>query len=482
LGHESTNTSRSSTQVPLGALSISIVITLRWKKLPRANSAAGSFDPFKRQECDRRSQEIYALHQQGVTVRELAEQFGLSQQRVGGICTAERKHEQGHLPPQKNGQMIEECSFTQPIAAILFHCYNYFQHSLKGFFPVKTGASDQAAIKALQSCLEKIPFLQVESIQQADLPGEPDLRVTVCVQERSIQFLVKISNNGQPRWARQATYELQQWLTNLPNAYGIFVAPYISSAAAAICQAAGIGYLDLAGNCYLSFETIFIQNTGVPNPFSEQRRLRSLYMPKSERILRVLLSQPKRAWKTADLAAEAGVSFGLVANVKKLLADREWLGTNTDGMYLARPGELLDDWVKAYNYRRSQMHEFYSLSEIPAVEAGLAETCERLGVQYALTSFSAAMRLAPMVRYNRVMAYVQGDLSAVAAEARFKPVDSGANVILLAPYDDGVFYGAAPVGGIMTASPVQVYLDVIGSRARGQEAADAIRQKLEATW
>ena len=40
----------------------------------------------------------------------------------------------------------------------------------------------------------------------------------------------------------------------------------------------------------------------------------------------------------------------------------------------------------------------------------------------------------------------------------------------------------AAVGGIITASPVQVYLDVIGSRARGQEAAEAIRQKLEATW
>jgi len=34
----------------------------------------------------------------------------------------------------------------------------------------------------------------------------------------------------------------------------------------------------------------------------------------------------------------------------------------------------------------------------------------------------------------------------------------------------------------MTASPVQVYLDVIGSRARGQEAAEAIRRELEAKW
>lgn len=34
----------------------------------------------------------------------------------------------------------------------------------------------------------------------------------------------------------------------------------------------------------------------------------------------------------------------------------------------------------------------------------------------------------------------------------------------------------------MTAAPVQVYLDVISSRARGQEAAEAIRRELEAKW
>ncbi len=46
----------------LGALPIALVITLRWKKLPRAKSANSSFDPFKRKEFDRRNQEIYALH------------------------------------------------------------------------------------------------------------------------------------------------------------------------------------------------------------------------------------------------------------------------------------------------------------------------------------------------------------------------------------------------------------------------------------
>ena len=97
-------------------------------------------------------------------------------------------------------------------------------------------------------------------------------------------------------------------------------------------------------------------------------------------------------------------------------------------------------------------------------------------------SFSGAIRIAPMVRYNRAAAYVEGDLLAVAAAAQIKPVDSGSNILLLTPYDEGVFYAASPIGNIITVSPVQVYLDVICSRARGQEAAEAIRRELEAKW
>jgi hypothetical protein len=64
---------------------------LRWKKLPRAKSANSGFDPFKRQEFDRRNQEIYALHMWVETAREVAQRFGLSEYRVWGICTAMHK-------------------------------------------------------------------------------------------------------------------------------------------------------------------------------------------------------------------------------------------------------------------------------------------------------------------------------------------------------------------------------------------------------
>ena len=333
---------------------------------------------------------------------------------------------------------------------------------------------------ALQDCLKQIPFIEVESIQPSlDFPG---LSANLLVQERSFKLLVRFQNSGQPRWARLAVYELKAAMSELTDTYGVFSAPYISPQAAAICREAGIGYFDLAGNCYLSFGGVYIHKEGSLNPFSEKRDLRSLYSPKAERVLRVLLTSARQSWKTQELAFAAQVSLGQVANVKKLLADREWLKTDSAGIILSNPSALLDEWAQRYDFRRNQVMEYYALADVAEAEVQFSEACERLGISYALTGFSAASRVAPMVRYQRVSAFINGEMEPIIAALGWKPVNSGANVSLLMPYDNGVFYAAKSVDGSQIVGLVQTYLDLQNSRGRGQEAAEAIRKELEKSW
>jgi len=343
---------------------------------------------------------------------------------------------------------------------------------------VKTYQKDIS--QALQDCLKQIPFVDVISIQpSSDLPG---LNAALLAQGSPFKLLVRFQNSGQPRLARLAVYELKVTLSESADVYGVFSAPYISPQAAAICREAGIGYFDLAGNCYLSFGGVYIHKEGAANPFSEKRDLRSLYSPKAERILRVLLTAPKRVWKTQELAQAAQVSLGQVANVKKLLADREWLKTDSTGMNLSNPSALLDEWAKRFDFRRNQVAEYYTLADVAEAEVQFSEACQQLGFSNALTSFSAASRIAPMVRYQRMSAYVNGEIELLAATLNWKPVNSGANIGLLIPYDDGVFYGATNVGGSQIAGLVQTYLDLQNSRGRGQEAAEAVRKEIEKSW
>jgi len=340
----------------------------------------------------------------------------------------------------------------------------------------------QSARTALQEYLEKVPFLRFEAIENLKANNGINFLATLRIQDRTILLLAEVKSNGQPRLARQAVYELKYWLTNQPNSYGVFIAPYITPRAGIICEDAGVGYLDFAGNCLLFFDTVYIRQTGAPNPKVQKRDLRSLYSPKAERILRALLNEPRRSWKLAVLAQTAEVSLGQVANVKKLLLDREWVSTTKDGLRLSNPAALLNEWTQAYNFRRNEVQDFYAMAEIPEIEAQLAEVCQRLDMRYALTGFSGAARIAPMVRYQKSSAYVKGDVNPLIEALNWKAVTSGANISLLIPFDDGVFYGTKNIDEITITAPVQTYLDLQSSRGRGQEAAQAVRKEMEKKW
>jgi hypothetical protein len=60
--------------------------------------------------------------------------------------------------------------------------------------------------------------------------------------------------------------------------------------------------------------------------------------------VRQLFSAPIRSWKMQLLAEEAGVSLGQVANVKRLLLEREWIKSGGDGFQLIAPDKLLSEW------------------------------------------------------------------------------------------------------------------------------------------
>jgi hypothetical protein len=93
----------------------------------------------------------------------------------------------------------------------------------------------------------------------------------------------------------------------------------------------------------------------------------------------------------------------------------------------------------------------------------------------AFASFTAAARIAAYIRQNRVWLYLKGDFSMLTDRMELKEVPSGENVMVLDPYDDGVFYSAEQFkdGGIATG-PIQTYLDANASGGQGNEAAERI--------
>lgn len=346
------------------------------------------------------------------------------------------------------------------------------------------GQITERIVEQLKEYLADVPSCSLEPRDQqagaapegADWIG----RLQIGQYERSVLIATKPS--GQPRLARETVNQLLRWRTQLPDTYCIFGAPYISDVAGKIATEAGVGYVDLAGNCRLCFGSMYIRRAGWPNLAVERRRLRSMYSPKAERILRVLAAQPKRAWKIEPLAAEARVSLGMASKVKRLLEDREWLARGPGGFSLSEPAKLLAEWAANYDYERNTVQDFFSLDPIPQIESKLVDVCQD-SCKYALTGFSAAARMAPMVRYQRATAYVIGSLDEVAGRMGLRRVTSGANVSLIKPYDEGVLWGSKEVDGAIVVFALQAYLDLLNFRGRGEEAAEAVLdQVIKPTW
>ena len=349
---------------------------------------------------------------------------------------------------------------------------------------IKEEIQIEEARNVILSTLQRIPELMdirigTETLNEIDRTG---LFVLFRRQNERIVLLVNIAASGHPRSARAAVNELIIFQKNRSGGYGVFVAPYISDASAEICKSKGVGYIDFSGNCCLNLGSIFIEIKGNPNRFSRKSELKSLFKPKAERILRTLLCKPKRQWLATDLAEAAEVSTGQVSNVRKLLLEREWIEDRKIGIKLIEPLQMLNSWLTEYRSDRSAISDLYDMGSVGDIESTISSFCNRRRARYAFTGFSGASRYAPFTTYRTVTVYMDTSQENIK-DLPFKPVTSGANIRIISPYDDGVYYGTCNLRGQSVVSPVQCYLDLKDEKARGEETSEALlEQVIKPSW
>lgn len=340
----------------------------------------------------------------------------------------------------------------------------------------------------LRNRLARIPGAGSVSLRSNTLVGgkRVDIDCRVEVMDRQYEILVEVKSQGSLSVLRQAAGQLRSIRKSFPDETDLYLAvgaPYISNEGIEVCKEEQVGCLDASGNCYLSFGGIYIEVKGNKNTSREKRSSRSLFSPKSSRVLRVLLSDVKRRWQVQEIAGEAKISIGLVSRLKRKLLEEE-LAIERDRLIQARsPARLLELWTQNYKYKRNTVREYYSLVEGSQFERRLGQYCTERNIRYALGLFSAAARIAPHVRMNKTFVFVDADLDATANDLDLKPVTSGSNVMLLRPFDAGVFYGTREIDGLQVVSDVQTYIDLKSYKGRGEEAADFLMQHaLEPSW
>lgn len=347
----------------------------------------------------------------------------------------------------------------------------------------------------LTSLLSKVPFIPKNSfgVERPSKDERFDLMANIDIDGKKHVLLVEIKSVGQPRVAKSAVADislLRNWIAHHPvgskNVHYVFAAPFVSEASREICQDAGIGYIDLTGNCFISFANVYIERFGFQKD-AEKRELKSLFNDKASRIVRRLLTDPERAWTVKELSKRAHVSLGLTSQVKTKLLDSEFVKRDGEQFRVARPELLLREWADNYRhkFKRHITVEFYSPNKLQDLEKQIAEYCRRSYVDYAFTLATAAKLTGTQYvsQVNRIHAYIEADVEKIGRELGLKQVDSGGNIVLMRPFDQDVLLGKRFSEEYTIVSDIQLYLDFAAQKGRLQETADVIFDtRIKLTW
>lgn len=342
---------------------------------------------------------------------------------------------------------------------------------------------ENRAADALKGVLAQIPTLKLKTLKTEAGAIDPKVDILARVDASGQPHLLvcEVKVNSQPRHVRDAIYLLRSYIAELGKpATPVLIAPYLSPASRALCIENGISFLDFEGNARIAFGPVFIERVLSGKPEPERREFKSLFWPKSAQVLRILLRNPKRVWKVADLAMAAEVSLGHVSNVRTALLEREWARIVTEGLLLTAPDALLDAWKSSYKPLVQGEQRFYTILHGSALEESIREVFAFLPpkADVALSSFSAAHWIAPFARTGTQYFYAGvRTLEHIRSKLRLSSPLKGENVVVSVPKDDGLFLDAyEPVPGIRCTSPVQTYLDLSVSGERGAEAAEHLRR------
>jgi len=343
--------------------------------------------------------------------------------------------------------------------------------------------SEIEIIKIISSKIESLlsPLRIVEIKQEAKLKNglAPDIIVKTKYKNKEKLLIIEIKSIGEPRHVERAISQLKLYANSVTNSYPIVASSYLSEKSREICKELNVGYLDLTGNIFIDLPYIHIEKETKKARIAEKKRQKSLFSPISTRIIRTLLIGPNSDWSIKSLSNKTGASLGYTHRVVERLLNEKFLSRDKNfRLKLNDPKKLLEDWRETYSYRQNTIYPFYTFEKNKdSFFKKLSKISNSNNLKYALTLHSGAHLIAPYVRFTEIHFYIDSSLEIWKEKLDLRPVESGANIYLLKPYDIGVFQDIQIINELKIVSNIQLYLDLYNYPKRGREQAEFLREK-----
>lgn len=334
-------------------------------------------------------------------------------------------------------------------------------------------------IPKIKSLIEPLELIDIKKQQKIKNEFILDLVVKTKYKKKEKKLIIEIKSLGEPRHIERAIAQVKFYSKKIPNSYPIVASYYISEKSRQICKELEVGYIDLFGNIFIELPYILIDKESKKTKNVEKKKQKYLFSPVSTRIIRTLLLNPEGKWTIKSLSQQSESSLGYTHRVVEKLLDEQYiLRDNNYKIKLKESSGLLDKWRDSYSFQKNKIYPFYTFDKNKeSIFKNLAEVTKSNNLEYALTLHSGAYFIAPYVRFTDIHFYIRSDLNIWTEKLDLRPVESGANIYLIEPYDKGVFQGLQRIDEKLIVSNIQLYLDLYNYPKRGREQADFLREK-----
>lgn len=273
------------------------------------------------------------------------------------------------------------------------------------------------------------------------------------------------------------------WLENLPvepsSTPPLVVTPELSARAVSICKERGIAAIDLNGRTWLRASGLLVDRRALPGrSFSYELEPRNIFLGKSARIVRCLLTDRDRIWTQAEIVPRTKASAGLVSRIVQHLICQGFVEKIAAREYRLRDWKaLLEEWAQTDRLPKRARTTAYAGFLGPAQELAprLQQWTKAEKVPLAFTQWTAAWVRHPYTEPAICSAYVSRlPDSDTLEQLGLRPVAEGGKLWLHEPNDEGILSETQQRNDLTLVSDAQIYIDLQRTGLRGPEAAASL--------
>ena len=270
---------------------------------------------------------------------------------------------------------------------------------------------------------------------------------------------------------------LTAWTDPLPP---VLVAPELNTRILEFCRQNRLAAVDLNGRVYLRAKELLVDRRELPGrDFRFELEPRNVFVGKSARIVRSLLTDRDRVWAQSELVKRTKASSGLVSRIVQHLISQGFIEKKSPRQFrLSDPLGLIDAWVKADEFHRRTVTTRYTVFGGSPIEIAhqLQKWASEQTVPIAFTQWIAGWLRHPYTEPLVTSVYVARLPEATALERLgLRPVNDAGKVWIHVPDDEGVFLETQKIQNLTLASDAHIYIDLCNTGLRGPDQAAALR-------